>query len=128
VIVAKKQGLILLLLLLWQVMTNNFMHSNALAKHSFEMHVHFDTLVRNIFTVNSEKYTAVISVLLQEFESRFRDFKKKNHYFFAIFANSFSVDINTLPANFQMECRQLPSNIQLKLKIDHVSLSDFYKT
>jgi len=37
----------------------------------------------------------------------------------------FLVDINTLPANFQMECIELQSNIQFE-KTDYVSLPDFH--
>lgn len=33
-----------------------------------------------------------------------------------IFATTFSVDINKLPVNFQMECIELQSNYQIKEK------------
>ena len=52
----------------------------------------------------------------------------KKHQLFGIFATSFSVDINTLPANCCMECKELQSDIQLKEKFYLVSLLDFYKT
>ena len=32
-----------------------------------------------------------------------------------------------LPANFQMECTELQSDVQLKEEFDHVSLLDFYR-
>ena len=52
---------------LWQAqaVANNFMHFDVLAKHS---------------PVNSEKYAAVLSVLIKEFENRFQDLQK-NHLF-----------------------------------------------
>jgi hypothetical protein len=98
---------------LWQsqIKENNFMHFDTLAKHG---------------PVNNEKYAALLFDLIQEFENRFQDFRK-NHQSFGIFTTPFSVDINILPANLQMECIELQSDIQLKEKFDHVSLLDFYK-
>ncbi len=52
-----------------QVMANNCVHFDSLAKHS---------------PVNSEKYTAVLSLLIKEFESWFQDCKKKKSYFLYI--------------------------------------------
>lgn len=41
----------------------------------------------------------------------------------------FSLDINTLPARFQIECIELLSGIQFKEKTDCIiCLLDFYKT
>ena len=76
--------------------------------------------------MNSEKYAVLLSILIKEFENRLHNSWKK-HHFGGIIATPFSVDINTLPANFQMECIELQSDIQLKLKFDHVSLLDIYK-
>ena len=86
---------------LWQVQikANNFMD--------------FDTLATHI-PVSSKKYAAVVFDLIQEVENRFQDFWENNQYF-AIFVTPFSVDINMLPANFQMECTELQSDIQLKI-------------
>ena len=42
-----------------QVMANRFMHLDTLAKHS---------------PVNSEKYAAMLSILIHELENRFQDF------------------------------------------------------
>ena len=87
---------------LWQaqIKANDFMHFNTLTKHS---------------PVNSKKYAALLFNLIQEFENRFQDFHENNQYF-AISASPFSVNINMLPANFQMECMELQSDIQLKEK------------
>ena len=81
--------------------------------------MHFDTWAEHS-PVNSRKYAASPFNVIQEFENRFQDFHENNQYF-AIFATPFSVDINMLPANFQMECIELRSDIQLKEKFDRVS-------
>ena len=49
--------------MLTQVMANNFRYFDMLAKDS---------------TVNSEKYAAMLSVLIKEFENRFQDCQKKS--------------------------------------------------
>lgn len=74
--------------------------------------MHFDTLAKHT-SVNAEKYTALLSVLIKEFENRFQDLKKKKKRFFCIFAISFLADINTLPADFQSKCTELQSDIQI---------------
>ena len=66
---------------------NNFMHFDTLDKHS---------------PMNSKKYAALLFDLIQEFENIFQDIWGNNQYF-ATFVTLFSVDINMLPANFQME-------------------------
>ena len=55
--------------------------------------MHFDTLAKHS-PVNSEKYTALLFDLIQEFENRFQDFWENNQYF-AILATPFSVNIST---------------------------------
>lgn len=45
--------------------------------------------------------------------------------FFSIFSTPFSVNIYKLPANFQMESKELQSDIQIKENFDRVSLPDF---
>jgi len=79
-----------------QVMASSCMHFDTLAKHS---------------ALKSEEYTAMLSVLIKDFENRFHDCQK-NHQF--MFVTLFSVDINTLPTNSQTECIQLQSDLQLK--------------
>lgn len=61
-------------------MANNCMHYDTWAKHS---------------SVSSEKYAAVLPVLIKEFET----------------ASPFSVKINTLSANFLMECMEVQSKM-----------------
>jgi len=73
------------------VMENYFMHFDKRAKHT---------------PVNSKKYAAMLYVLIKEFENSFQDCQR-NNLLFCIFATPFSVNINTLHANFQMECIEL---------------------
>ena len=88
-----------------QVMAINCVHFNTLAKHS---------------SVSGEECSALLSVLIKEFvkelESRVQGWKKKKKKKKKefMFVTSFSVDINILPENFQMECIKLQSDIQLK--------------
>ena len=72
------------------------------------------------------KYAALIFDLIQEFESRFQDFRKNEEYF-NIFSTPFYLEINKLPSNPQMKCIELQSDIQLKEKFGNVSLLEFYK-
>lgn len=85
--------------------------------------IHFVTLVEHI-PKNSEKYTAVLSFLIKEFENS-RLLKKKSQ---SAFVTPFSTDINTLPANFQVECIELQLDIQIKMQSYHTPLPDVYKT
>lgn len=69
--------------------------------------MHFDTLAEH-----RAKYAAVFSVLVQELENRSKDCKTSDQF---MSARPLSVDINTLPANFQMQCIELQLNIQFIL-------------
>lgn len=71
----------------------------------------FDTLATHR-PVNCKKYSAVPSVLIKEFENRFQDCLNAMGYLFIyLFASSFSVNINTLLVDFQMECIEFQSKI-----------------
>ena len=74
-----------------------------------------------------KKYAVLLFELIQEFENRFQDFWENNQYFVTS-TTPFSVDINMLPASFQMECTELQADIQLKEEFDCVSLLDFYRS
>ena len=74
--------------------------------------MYFDTLPKHT-PVSHKKHTALLSILIKEFESRFQDCQK-NHHFFPIFVTPLSVDIYALAINFQMECIELQSDIPLK--------------
>ena len=71
--------------------------------------MHFDTLAKHS-PVNSEKYSALLCDFIQEFENIFQDVWEDNQYF-AVSATPFSVGINMLPANFQMERVELQPDI-----------------
>ena len=86
---------------------------------------HFSTLAA-YKPVSCAKCAALIFDLIQEFESRFHDFRKNEEYF-NIFSSAFFLKINQLPSNLQMECIELQSDIQLKEKFGNVSLLEFYK-
>ncbi|KAG8239665.1 hypothetical protein J437_LFUL013888 [Ladona fulva] len=58
------------------------------------------------FHVNCEKYAALIASLSQEYERRFQDFRT-HQLCFSIFVTPFTVGINTLTANLQIECVEL---------------------
>ena len=101
-----------------KIMANNFLNFDTLVKHS---------------PVDSEKYSTLLSFLIKNFENRFQDYKKKIAnclvYLWLHFqCQQLNKKINTLPANFQIECIELQSDIQLREKCDHVSLPDFNKT
>ena len=83
---------------LTEVMANNCMHFDTLAKHS---------------PVNRKKICSFNLCFDNELENMFQDCQK-SHKFFGIFATPFSVNTNTLPANFNIECIELQSGIQLK--------------
>ena len=89
-------------------MANNFKHSHTFAKHCL---------------LNKEKYS---TLLFQEFEKRFQDFRQ-NQQSFLISATPFFVDINILHLDFQIECIEVQSDVELKEKFDHFSLLDFYE-
>ena len=88
--------------------------------------MHFNALAERI-PVDSEKYVASLCDLIQDCENRFQDFGANNQYF-AMFATPFSVDVNMLPVDFQMERIELQSDIQLKEKLDRVSSLDFHRS
>ena len=99
---------------LWQaqIMANNFMHFDILANES---------------SMNKEKYAAVLSLLIKNFENRFQDLKKYIFFFLVVYLRLHFQSTNTLPGNFQVECLELQSDIQLKEKFGHIPLPDFHE-
>lgn len=81
--------------LLTQLIVNNSMSSDTLAKHS---------------PTNRENYAVIPSILIKGFEKQVLRLLE-NHPF--IFATPFSVDVKTLPVNFQRQCVEWQSDIQL---------------
>lgn len=78
--------------MLSQAMANTYMHFDAFTEHS---------------SVSVRKYEDFLSILIKEFGNRYQDNQKK--LFFLMFATPFSVNINTLAVNFEMEwsCSQI---------------------
>lgn len=70
--------------------------------------MHFDTLARHS-ALSSEEYTAMLSRLIKKFENRFQDYKKNQFTFPTLFA----FDINTWPENFEIDCIEFQSDVQL---------------
>lgn len=91
--------------------------------------------------IRTVKSTAAMhSGLIKEFENRLQDWKKNHQFMFvALDINTwykftwykytfhFSLDINTLPPNFQTEWIELQSDNSIQ-KSDHISLPGFHKS
>ncbi|XP_065668179.1 general transcription factor II-I repeat domain-containing protein 2A-like [Hydra vulgaris] len=89
--------------------------------------VHFKALSeRNINIIYSERYCTLILKLIDEFDTRFCDFKKvKNEL--DLFAHPFSIKAETVRNEFQMELIELQNNKDLKEAYKDVELLEFYK-
>lgn len=98
---------------LWQLQlkNKNFTHFTTLNEHGGS---------------NINKYADLIGLLIKNFESKFQDFKE-SEIDYKIFATPFSVDINILPENLQLECIDLQADLQLKEKFFNIPLLTFYK-
>jgi hypothetical protein len=65
------------------------------------------------FSLSSDKFVEAISILQQEFNNRFQDFKLHSQYF-QLLANPFNIDVDDIPAGLQMEIIDLQSQDILK--------------
>jgi len=74
---------------------------------------------------STEKYAEAISDLKIQFDSRFLDFKA-NEKLFNLFSIPFSLSVEDVPENMQMEIVDLQNNTILKEKYNNVELSIFY--
>jgi len=74
---------------------------------------------------SAEKYAEAISDLKLQFDLRFSDFKANEKYF-NLFSIPFSLSIEDVPENMQMEIIDLQNNKILKEKYNNVELSIFY--
>ncbi|XP_065665730.1 general transcription factor II-I repeat domain-containing protein 2A-like [Hydra vulgaris] len=76
--------------------------------------IHFKALSeRNINTIDSERYCTLILKLIDEFDTRFCDFKKEKNEL-DLFAHPFSIKAETVRNEFQMELIELQNNKDLK--------------
>ncbi|XP_065667666.1 uncharacterized protein LOC136087962 [Hydra vulgaris] len=89
--------------------------------------VHFKALSeRNINTIDSERYCTLILKLIDEFDTRFCDFKNEKNEL-DLFAHPFSIKAETVRNEFQMELIKLQNNKDLKEAYKEVELLEFYK-
>ena len=88
--------------------------------------VHFPTL-QSRKVQNTQKYAILIAELKDDFDRRFTDFKKSAMRF-NMFSCPFSVKIEEVPENLQMEFIYFQSSPDLKEKFNNFLLLDFYKT
>ncbi|XP_047124163.1 general transcription factor II-I repeat domain-containing protein 2A-like [Hydra vulgaris] len=89
--------------------------------------IHFKTLSeRNTNTVDYEKYCNLIFKVIDEFDTRFCDFKEvKNEL--DLFSHPFSIKVETVRDEFQMELIELQNNKDLKDAYKDVELLELYK-
>ncbi|XP_065658838.1 general transcription factor II-I repeat domain-containing protein 2B-like [Hydra vulgaris] len=88
--------------------------------------VHFKALSERIYTIDSERYCTLILKLIDEFDTRFCDFKKEKNEL-DLFAHPFSIQAETVRNEFQMELIELQNNKDLKEAYKEVELLEFYK-
>lgn len=72
------------------------------------------------------EYDAVLSNLIQEFDSRFEDFRH-NTADFELFAQPFTISVDAVRDDLQMELIDLQCDSELKHKFTSLPLTDFYK-
>ncbi|XP_017322188.1 general transcription factor II-I repeat domain-containing protein 2A [Ictalurus punctatus] len=72
------------------------------------------------------EYDAVLSNLIQEFHSRFEDFRH-NATDLVLFAQPFTISVDTVSDDLQMELIDLHCDSELKNKFRSLPLTDFYK-
>ena len=83
--------------------------------------VHFPTL-QSLQVQNSQKYAKVITELRDDLDHRFTDFKKSAIHF-NLFSCPFSVKIEEVPENLQMECIDLQCSSDLREKVQRLSIA-----
>jgi hypothetical protein len=74
----------------------------------------------------SQKYAEIMSELRKEFNARFQDFKE-NVISFNLFPSPFSINIDEVSEDLQMECVDFQCSQDLSNKINNVPLLQFYR-
>src|SRR5699024_8390628 len=75
---------------------------------------HFPRLDKKSVTT-PQKYASYIKILIDEFQSRLKTFKaEKTAVYMNFFFSPFSIDVSTVPENFQMEVIDMKNNSDLK--------------
>jgi len=85
--------------------------------------VHFPTL-QSLQVQNSQKYAKLITEIRDDVDIRFTDFKKSAMHF-NVFSCPFSVKIEEVPGNLQMECIDLQCSSNLREKFKNFPLLEF---
>ena len=102
-----------------------------LSKNNFS---HFSEL-RSMENPDGKRYTRIVSLLIEEFKTRFADFRREEQKIM-LFTQPFCFDVQCTSDEIQLELLDLQANINLKekfreVKLDeiskNVSILDFYK-
>ena len=72
------------------------------------------------------KYLDILSNLVVEFDNRFKDFQE-NATAFELFAQPFSVPVDAVSEELQMELLELQADSDLHSKFRELTLQDFYR-
>jgi hAT family C-terminal dimerisation region len=99
--------------------------SKQLKEHNYS---HFPTLqLQTIATQSAEKYSNQLSHLKEEFARRFADFKSLEKDF-ALLTVPFTIDIDIVPAEIQLELIDLQNDIVLKEQFRGLELIQFFSS
>jgi hypothetical protein len=100
---------------LWnkQISTGNFSHFNTLKS------------LKKIEPNCLKVYSGILNDLIQQFETRFKDFKALEPEF-QVFSTPFAVDVESVPEEIQMELVELQCDSILKQKYSDVGIPEFY--
>ena len=80
----------------------------------------------NLNNASYKKYSDLISNLRTDFETRFQDFDFLEDKF-SLFSTIFSINIDLVPRDMQMEVIEIQCNSNLKAKFLEVGFPEFYK-
>ena len=109
----------------------NFLESNIVLFVFVSLHsgnlAHFPSLKEvGLMEADTPKYLDILSNLEVEFDCRFKDFEE-NATAFELFAQPFSVHVDAVNEELQMELLELQSDSDLRSKFRELPLQDFYR-